>query len=220
MDNYMRDLVLVNENDEIVGSMKALKAHHRASLTLHRAFSVFLFDTENRLLLQKRSSRKLVYPGLWTNTCCSHPFVSPLSFEDPVEDARRTAIARLRYEMGVSDEILPEELVFVNRMLYEARGSRASGSLIGRGVAKQKYFECVPSDNLALGGHRSSDFGEHEIDYIFAVRKDVSATPNASEVSECAFVDEDAFEDFLERSPVSPWMELIRRKVDVFSFFK
>lgn len=220
MDNYARDLVVVNERDEILGSMKALKAHHRASLTLHRAFSVFLFDTQNRLLLQKRSCRKLVYPGLWTNTCCSHPFVSRLSFEDPVGDARRTAVARLGYEMGISENILPEELVFVNRMLYKARGSRASGCLIGRSVVKQKYFECVSKDNLALDVHCPDDFAEHEVDYIFAVRRNVAARPKNSEVSEWTFVDEDSFEDFLERSPVSPWMELIRRSVDVFSFFK
>lgn len=44
---------------------------------LHRAFSVFLFDSQNRLLLQQRASEKITFPNMWTNTCCSHPLNTP-----------------------------------------------------------------------------------------------------------------------------------------------
>jgi isopentenyl-diphosphate delta-isomerase len=44
---------------------------------LHRAFSVFLFDSQNRLLLQQRASEKITFPDMWTNTCCSHPLNTP-----------------------------------------------------------------------------------------------------------------------------------------------
>lgn len=44
---------------------------------LHRAFSVFLFDSENRLLLQQRAPEKITFPNMWTNTCCSHPLNTP-----------------------------------------------------------------------------------------------------------------------------------------------
>lgn len=44
---------------------------------LHRAFSVFLFDSQNRLLLQQRATEKITFPDMWTNTCCSHPLNTP-----------------------------------------------------------------------------------------------------------------------------------------------
>ena len=52
---------------------------------LHRAFSVFLFDSENRLLLQQRASEKITFPNMWTNTCCSHPLNTP---SELVEEAQ------------------------------------------------------------------------------------------------------------------------------------
>jgi len=63
-------VVLVNEKDEKVGLMPKMEAHEKA--LLHRAFSVFVFNDENELLLQQRALDKYHSPGLWTNTCCSH----------------------------------------------------------------------------------------------------------------------------------------------------
>ncbi|MCB0770048.1 MAG: isopentenyl-diphosphate Delta-isomerase [Flavobacteriales bacterium] len=84
-------VVLVNEKDEELGSMEKLEAHRTG--TLHRAFSVFLFDANDRLLLQRRAFGKYHSPGLWTNTCCSHPRVG----ESIMEAAHR----RLMEEMGL-----------------------------------------------------------------------------------------------------------------------
>ena len=63
-------VILVNELDEKIGLMPKLEAHEKA--LLHRAFSVFIFNDNNELMLQQRALHKYHSPGLWTNTCCSH----------------------------------------------------------------------------------------------------------------------------------------------------
>ena len=63
-------VILVNEKDQEIGLMPKLEAHQKA--VLHRAFSVFIFNSKNELMLQQRASNKYHSPNLWTNTCCSH----------------------------------------------------------------------------------------------------------------------------------------------------
>ena len=63
-------VILVNEYDKQIGLMPKLEAHEKA--VLHRAFSVFVFNNKNELMLQQRALHKYHSPGLWTNTCCSH----------------------------------------------------------------------------------------------------------------------------------------------------
>lgn len=63
-------VILVNENDEQIGTMPKMEAHEKA--ILHRAFSVFVFNDNNELMLQQRAKHKYHSPLLWTNTCCSH----------------------------------------------------------------------------------------------------------------------------------------------------
>lgn len=65
-------LILVNRDDEVVGHQDKLACHNNAGI-LHRAFSVFLFDARGRVLLQKRSAIKRLWPKFWSNSCCSHP---------------------------------------------------------------------------------------------------------------------------------------------------
>ena len=72
---------------------------------LHRAFSVFLFNTSGELLLQQRSDAKITFPGHFTNTCCSHPLNIAGELED--EDAvgvRRAAQRKLKHELGITAE--------------------------------------------------------------------------------------------------------------------
>ncbi|MCK5824919.1 MAG: isopentenyl-diphosphate Delta-isomerase [Ichthyobacteriaceae bacterium] len=64
-------VVLVNTNDEQIGVMEKMEAHEKA--LLHRAFSVFVINSKNQLMIQRRALGKYHSPGLWTNTCCSHP---------------------------------------------------------------------------------------------------------------------------------------------------
>ena len=86
------NVVLVDRNDNPIGLMEKIEAHRRG--LLHRAFSVFIIDDASRLLLQKRSQTKYHSPGLWTNTCCSHP----RNGEIIIDAANR----RLMQEMGMS----------------------------------------------------------------------------------------------------------------------
>lgn len=66
---------LVDQSDAVIGAATKAEAHWltKGTLPLHRAFSVFLFDSSNRMLIQQRSSHKLTFPGYWANACCSHP---------------------------------------------------------------------------------------------------------------------------------------------------
>ncbi len=64
-------VILVNKNDQPLGTMEKMEAHEKG--VLHRAFSVFIFNNVGELLLQKRADEKYHSPGLWTNTVCSHP---------------------------------------------------------------------------------------------------------------------------------------------------
>ena len=86
----MADVILVNELDEQTGTLEKMEAHRQG--LLHRAFSIFIFNSKNELLLQQRASGKYHNPEIWTNTCCSHPLPG-----ETVEDA---ASRRLQEEMG------------------------------------------------------------------------------------------------------------------------
>jgi len=66
------ELVLVNEKDEVLGFLSKAACHDGTGI-LHRAFSIFVFDDEGRLLLQQRSPDKRLWGGFWSNSCCSHP---------------------------------------------------------------------------------------------------------------------------------------------------
>lgn len=83
-------VILVNEQDEQIGLMPKMEAHEKA--ILHRAFSVFVFNSKNELMLQQRASHKYHSPLLWTNTCCSHQ----RNGESNLEAGTR----RLKEEMG------------------------------------------------------------------------------------------------------------------------
>ena len=92
---------------------------------LHRAFSVFLFDHNNRLLLQRRASEKITFPNMWTNTCCSHPLGVPeeTGSELPaaVEGAKRAAQRKLEQELGIKAKQVPlENFNFLTRIHYKA----------------------------------------------------------------------------------------------------
>ena len=67
----MEKVILVDEQDNILGEMEKMEAHEKG--LLHRAFSVFVFNNSNQLLLQRRALNKYHSGGLLTNTCCSHP---------------------------------------------------------------------------------------------------------------------------------------------------
>ena len=93
-----KKVVLVDKSGNQIGLMPKLEAHQKG--ILHRAFSIFLFNSKNQILLQKRSLIKYHSAGLWTNTCCSHP----RDGEDIIDAGKR----RLYEEMGIKTELKKE----------------------------------------------------------------------------------------------------------------
>lgn len=92
----MKEIIIcVDKNDNEVGHIEKMNAHIKG--LLHRALSIFIFNEKNELLLQKRYSGKYHSPGLWTNTCCTHP-----NKDESTDDA---AIRRLQEEMGFSCDL-------------------------------------------------------------------------------------------------------------------
>jgi isopentenyl-diphosphate delta-isomerase len=93
----MEYVILVDEQDNAIGTMEKHQAHVEG--LLHRAFSIFIFNSENKLLIQKRASSKYHCGGLWSNTCCSHPREN--------ENLQDAANRRLHEEMGMQCELTP-----------------------------------------------------------------------------------------------------------------
>ena len=91
----MEEIILVDEQDNVIGTMEKMEAHRKG--VLHRAFSVVLFNSSGELLLQKRADNKYHSGGLWTNTCCSHQ----RDGETNIQAGNR----RLYEEMGFNTEL-------------------------------------------------------------------------------------------------------------------
>lgn len=92
---------------------------------LHRAFSVFLFNDKNELLLQQRASEKITFPDMWTNTCCSHPLnvstETGSSLPDAILGVKRAAQRKLEHELGIKTEQVPlDQFRFLTRIHYKA----------------------------------------------------------------------------------------------------
>ena len=101
-------VILVDVNDNQIGLMPKLEAHEKG--VLHRAFSVFIFNNNGELMLQKRALTKYHSPGLWTNTCCSHQREG----ESNIYSAKR----RLSEEMGFVTELY-EKTSFIYKAKFE-----------------------------------------------------------------------------------------------------
>ena len=102
------EVILVDKNDKQIGLMPKMEAHEKA--VLHRAFSVFIFNDKNELMLQQRAFHKYHSPGLWTNTCCSHQ----RNGETNLEAGKR----RLEEEMGFVTE-LQESTSFIYKAPFD-----------------------------------------------------------------------------------------------------
>jgi isopentenyl-diphosphate delta-isomerase len=101
------ELILVDEHDREIGSSSKSDCHSGSGV-LHRAFSIFVFNGDNELLLQKRSPTKLLWPNYWSNTCCSHPRRG--------ESMERAVVRRLEQELGF---MCPLE--FLYKFRYQAQ---------------------------------------------------------------------------------------------------
>lgn len=122
-------VILVNEMDEQIGTMPKLEAHEKAAL--HRAFSVFIFNDNNELMLQQRAAHKYHSPNLWTNTCCSHQRVG----ESNIEAGKR----RLQEEMGFVTE-LKDTISFIYKAPFD------------NGLTEHEY------DHILVGNYNDEPF--------------------------------------------------------------
>ena len=177
-DDFMKkdQVVVVDESDKIVGSASKYDTHVYNKDTprgrLHRAFSVFLFNSEGKLLLQQRAAEKITFPKVWTNTCCSHQLsgYSPDEVDSDeaittgsVEGAKAAAVRKLKHELGIdSKDVTIKKFKFLTRLHYWA------------------------ADVLTHGPE--SPWGEHEIDYILFIKVNVKCVPNPEEVMDTKYV--------------------------------
>jgi isopentenyl-diphosphate delta-isomerase len=100
-------LILVNPNDKIIGYQNKKKCHLGDGI-LHRAFSIFIFNSKGQILMQKRSQKKQLWPFFWSNSCCSHPRKG--------ESYQIAIHRRLKEELGIDTK-----LKFLFKFQYQAR---------------------------------------------------------------------------------------------------
>ena len=146
-----QEVVLVNWKDEPTGTVAKMAAHQQG--LLHRAFSVFIFDTRGRMLLQQRALQKYHGGGLWTNACCSHPYP-----QEKVEDA---AARRLKEELGFST---PLQKIFT--FTYKAE--------VENGLIEHEY------DHVFAGEYESTirPDGDEVMDYCYKSLADIKESIN------------------------------------------
>nr|ADZ57065.1 isopentenyl pyrophosphate:dimethylallyl pyrophosphate isomerase [Mentha x piperita] len=190
------ECILVDENDRVVGHDTKYNCHLMEKIDsenlLHRAFSVFLFNSDYELLLQQRSATKVTFPLVWTNTCCSHPlYREDELIEEDALGVRNAAQRKLFDELGILAHHLPlNEFTPLGRILYKA-----------------------PSDGK---------WGEHELDYLLFIIRDVELHPNPDEVADVRYVNREELKELLRKADagegglkLSPWFRLV---VDNFLF--
>jgi len=179
--------IVLDENDKPIGNFSKKICHLMTNIDkglLHRAFSAFLFDSKNRLLLQQRATEKITFPDMWTNTCCSHPLGIPgeggAELEEAVIGVKNAARRKLDHELGIKPEQVPfDDFHFLTRIHYKA-----------------------PSDGK---------WGEHEIDYILFIKAEVDLAPNENEVCDTKYVTADELKAMFKDPALkfTPWFKLI-----------
>ncbi|ACO66764.1 isopentenyl-diphosphate delta-isomerase I [Micromonas commoda] len=201
---YRDECILVDERDNIVGHDSKYASHRFISEQprglLHRAFSVFLFSADDKLLLQQRASTKITFPSLWTNTCCSHPLYGyePTEVDTPegiadgsVLGAKRAAVRKLKHELGIQPESVPlDQFRYLTRLHY---------------CAADEFAE-----NQSVSG---GPWGEHEMDYILFIkpRKPVTIAPNPEEIDATRWVTREELREMMADPALrwSPWFRII-----------
>jgi isopentenyl-diphosphate delta-isomerase len=190
--------ILIDTDDRPLGPISKEKSHKTVNIRdgmLHRAFSVFLFNSKGELLLQQRAKAKITFPAFWTNTCCSHPLYVKEELEEKDHLGVKLAAQRkLEHELGIpKGTIGVDELFFLTKLHYQAL--------------------------------QDEEWGEHEIDHILIAQKDVKLNPNDGEVMATQYVTPQQLKDLFaqrntqlkskelkekeEKLYITPWFEII-----------
>ena len=185
--SMMAEAVLqVDENDVVVGPISKADSHYQSG-SLHRAFSVLLFNSDGKLLLQQRAHDKITFPSVWANSCCSHPLASAEEMEeDNALGVKVAAIRKLDQELGISpDSIDINDFHFITKMRYSAR--------------------------------MNADWIEREIDHILMIQADVELDPNPNEVSAVKWVSSEELDAMLvdedSDDVIAPWFRCIAARL-------
>lgn len=152
----MEQVILVNERDEQIGVEEKHAAHMNGG-RLHRAFSIFVFNGLDELLLQRRAWCKYHFGGLWSNTCCGHP--------RPGESVIDAACRRLHEELGIATA-----LIEVGTLLYEAADEES-------GLVEREFLHVLVGrfDGEPLPNHAEVE-GWLRLP-IDTIRRDMAETP-------------------------------------------
>ncbi len=151
MEEYV---ILVDEQDTPIGLMEKQAAH--VTPHLHRAFSVFVFNSKGELLLQQRALSKYLSPGLWTNTCCSHPRDG--------ETVTEAASRRLMEEMGMQCE--PRE---VYTFIYKAP--------VGQGLTEHEFDHVLIGRSDAIPNINAEEVASWKYMNLNDLKKDIELHP-------------------------------------------
>lgn len=187
-------VILVNEQDEVIGAESKKVSHLLEEIDagmLHRAFSVFLFTPEGKLVLQQRAASKITFPAYWANTCCSHPLHIPSELElTNALGVKRAARRKLAQELGIPQEDVPlSAFEFVSRIHYGAPAN--------------------DPDNM---------WAEHEIDHILICRPPTMPriAPNPNEVQATAAFTPTELAEWVNSAEergelIAPWFKCMER---------
>ncbi|EGC36659.1 isopentenyl-diphosphate D-isomerase [Dictyostelium purpureum] len=185
------ECIIVDNNDVALKPGSKKETHLMVNINqglLHRAFSIFLFNKEGKLLLQQRALEKITFPGYWTNTVCSHPLWIPETElkEENAYGVRCAAKRKLNHELGVPlNEVDIEDFTFMTKIHYKSESKE------------------------------DPKWGEHEIDHILIAQKDhvtINAEPN--EVMDYKYVSKEELQQMFEdedngKIKLTPWFRLI-----------
>jgi len=182
-------VILTDFEDRVVGSASKKISHLNSNIRkgmLHRAFSVFLFTPDGRLVIQQRALSKVTFPGYYANTCCSHPLHVPSELEMTEEiGVKRAAVRKLGHELGIPPEDVPlDSFTYITRVHYQAA-----------------------SDDV---------WGEHEIDYVLFCRPKTlpRITVNPNEIASVEYFSRGELAHWVATAPtrgvlLCPWFKYI-----------
>ncbi|HYC41303.1 MAG TPA: isopentenyl-diphosphate Delta-isomerase [Chitinophagaceae bacterium] len=148
------NVILVDEEDRPVGVASKSEAHRDG--LLHRAFSVFIFDREGKMLIHQRAADKYHSGGLWTNACCSHPRPG----EETLDAARR----RLVEELGIS-----ADLSFLFSFLYQSE--------LGEGIWEHEFDHVFVGEYEGPLEVNAGEVSDHRYESMENVRQGIEETP-------------------------------------------
>ena len=179
---YMNErIIIVDKNDKLIRSGTKKECHLVSTgLLLHRAFSVFLFNSNNELLLQQRSKYKITFPLYFTNSCCSHPLYTKEEMNETNNiGIKKAAIRKLKHELGINDLSI-SDFKYIDKFKYKAI-DKLNGNI----------------------------WGEYEIDYILIVKikeKFIKLNINKNEVKKVCYLSKKNFNNFKNNNIISPWL--------------